>query len=145
MEDVLCKQCFFQTNFLKHNMFNLPENPPHSCQVFLIRKLTFLKPPLHLHPSPTTKPRHVPASPPLRSAKQSSSLDLRGSTPLHDAAMNGRVEVTELLIGSRASLDIQKSDDGLRAWKRGGGFDWGLSGESGKVVWGLGGGVETGV
>ena len=30
MEDVLCKWCFFQTNFLNHNVFNLPKNPPNA-------------------------------------------------------------------------------------------------------------------
>ena len=60
---------------------------------------------------------------------------------MHYAAMFGRVEVTELLIGSGASLHVQGSS-GLGP-KEERGSQWGPPGvKVGKVVWVLGEGVE---
>ena len=60
------------------------------------------------------------STPPKPCHPFSTSPELRGPTPLHLAAIRGHVEVSELLIGSGASLNL-KDSDGLGAPERGGG------------------------
>ena len=54
-------------------------------------------------------PLHLPTVP------TEQHLDLQGQTPLHLAVFDGHVEVSELLVRSGASLDVQEQTWGLGA------------------------------